>query len=332
MTRPTTKQRLDYKQMILDCQIRRFTDRETLEYFHINGINDISLPTLKRYKTQIRHGAQRWIASLARSRRAEYIAEYRERIDEILKCQKELWNIYNDKNTKPPVKVMALSKIMDSTMKLLGCIGWTMKDFGWTMKDFDWTVADAREVEARMTLNLPWLEPNDYKPSHKVLLPDEFKDILSHLISMNIVQEKMLFTTYGTPPGGLIKYEQYLAFANEDMTHEILANSEMLEQALKIFIHRLNSELDKKERKEHFHLLISVFIIIICLTTYLGSRLLDSIGVDQEIQKKVITFTKRNQERMTEETGIQSSLTDEDVKEYLEQGIREVKKDRRAES
>ena len=118
MTRPTTKQRLDYKQMILDCQIRRFTDRETLEYFHINGINDISLPTIKRYKTQIRHGAQRWIASLARSRRAEYIAEYRERIDEILKCQKELWNIYNDKNTKPPVKVMALSKIMDSTMKL----------------------------------------------------------------------------------------------------------------------------------------------------------------------------------------------------------------------
>ena len=54
--------------------------------------------------------------------------------------------------------------------------------------------------------------------------------------------------------------------------------------------------------------------------------------MDQEIQKKVTTFTKRNQERMTEETGIQSSLTDEDVKEYLEQGIREVKKDRRAES
>ena len=28
------------------------------------------------------------------------------------------------------------------------------------MKDLDWTVADAPEVEARMTLNLPWLEPN----------------------------------------------------------------------------------------------------------------------------------------------------------------------------
>jgi hypothetical protein len=118
LTRPTIKQRLDYKQIILDCQIRRLTDRETLEYFHLNGINDISLPTLKRYKTQIRQGAQKWIASLARSRRAEYIAEYRERIDEILRCQKELWNIYNDENTNPSVKVMAVSKIMDSTMKL----------------------------------------------------------------------------------------------------------------------------------------------------------------------------------------------------------------------
>ena len=48
-------------------------------------------------------------------------------------------------------------------------------------------------------------------------------------------------------------------------------------------------------------------------------------------EKKVITFTKRNQDRMTEETGIQSSLTDEDMKEYLEQVIREVKKDRHAE-
>lgn len=40
---------------------------------------------------------------------------------------------------------------------------------------------------------------------------------------------------------------------------------------------------------------------------------------------KVITFTKRNQDRMAEETGIQSSLSEDDVKEYLQQIIREVK-------
>ena len=45
-----------------------------------------------------------------------------------------------------------------------------------------------------------------------------------------------------------------------------------------------------------------------------------------QIQKKVITFTKRNQDGMAEETEIQHSLAVEDMKEYLEQVVREVKK------
>jgi hypothetical protein len=61
------------------------------------------------------------------------------------------------------------------------------------------------------------------------------------------------------------------------------------------------------------------------------SRLLDSIGIaqmEQQIQKKVIEFTKQNQYQMAEETGIQSSLTEEDMRQYLEQVIREVKMQR----
>ncbi|WP_162477972.1 hypothetical protein [Nitrososphaera sp. AFS] len=61
------------------------------------------------------------------------------------------------------------------------------------------------------------------------------------------------------------------------------------------------------------------------------SRLLDSIGtaqMGQEIEKKVIAATKRNQDRMTEDSGIESSLTEVDMKEYLEQVIREVKMQR----
>jgi MFS family permease len=57
------------------------------------------------------------------------------------------------------------------------------------------------------------------------------------------------------------------------------------------------------------------------------SRLLDSIGtaeMQRDIEKRVITLTKQNQDRMAEESGIQSSLTEEDMKQYLEQVIREV--------
>jgi len=58
------------------------------------------------------------------------------------------------------------------------------------------------------------------------------------------------------------------------------------------------------------------------------SRLLDSIGtaqMEQEIQKRVLSVTRKTQELMTEETGIQSSLSEDDMRNYLEQVIREVK-------
>jgi len=48
--------------------------------------------------------------------------------------------------------------------------------------------------------------------------------------------------------------------------------------------------------------------------------------MEQEIEKRVIALTKQNQDRMAEETGIQSSLSEEEIKQYVEQVIREVKK------
>jgi hypothetical protein len=59
------------------------------------------------------------------------------------------------------------------------------------------------------------------------------------------------------------------------------------------------------------------------------SRLLDSIGMAQmerEIEKRVLTLAKRNQDKMVEETGVQTSLSENDVKQYLEQVLQEVRK------
>jgi hypothetical protein len=58
-------------------------------------------------------------------------------------------------------------------------------------------------------------------------------------------------------------------------------------------------------------------------------KLLESIGTAhmvQEIQKRVIILTKQNQDRMAEESGIQSSLTEEDMKSYLQEVIKEIQK------
>ena len=59
------------------------------------------------------------------------------------------------------------------------------------------------------------------------------------------------------------------------------------------------------------------------------SRLLYSIAtaqMEREIQKRVIKITRANQELMLTETGVQSTLTDEDVKQYLWQVLREIKR------
>jgi hypothetical protein len=57
------------------------------------------------------------------------------------------------------------------------------------------------------------------------------------------------------------------------------------------------------------------------------TRLLDSIGTAQmgrEIEKRIVGFTKKNQGMMAKETGVESSLSEEDIKQYLEQVMHEV--------
>ncbi len=57
------------------------------------------------------------------------------------------------------------------------------------------------------------------------------------------------------------------------------------------------------------------------------ATLLDSIGMaemGQQIERKVSSFTKQNQDKLVEETEIQSTLTEEDMKQYIDQVIEEV--------
>jgi hypothetical protein len=59
------------------------------------------------------------------------------------------------------------------------------------------------------------------------------------------------------------------------------------------------------------------------------SKLLDSIGtshMEQEIQDRVNTMTKQVQDRMLEESGLDTSLSEKEVRSYLEQVLQELKK------
>jgi hypothetical protein len=50
--------------------------------------------------------------------------------------------------------------------------------------------------------------------------------------------------------------------------------------------------------------------------------------MEQQIQKRVIALAKQNQDRIREVSGIESSLTEDDMKQYLELVLKEVGKER----
>jgi hypothetical protein len=62
-----------------------------------------------------------------------------------------------------------------------------------------------------------------------------------------------------------------------------------------------------------------------------ATRLLDSIGtaqMEREIENRVTSLTKRFQDTLAEQTGIVSSLEEEDIKEYTKQVVEEIKSTR----
>lgn len=58
------------------------------------------------------------------------------------------------------------------------------------------------------------------------------------------------------------------------------------------------------------------------------TQLLDSIGtahMEIEIQRRVIDLTKEHQDRMTEESGIETAISDDEMRRYLQQVLDEIK-------
>jgi hypothetical protein len=47
--------------------------------------------------------------------------------------------------------------------------------------------------------------------------------------------------------------------------------------------------------------------------------------MEQELQKRVLTIAKKSSENMTQETGVQPSLSENDMKQYLDEVLQEIK-------
>ncbi len=61
------------------------------------------------------------------------------------------------------------------------------------------------------------------------------------------------------------------------------------------------------------------------------SRLLDSIGtaeMEREVQKKVITVLKKTSAAMVDKSGVEASMTEDEMKDYMEFVMNELKSKR----
>jgi hypothetical protein len=83
MGKVTPEKAEQISQYVLDCNVWRLTAQEAAEYLTLKGFS-IDIRTVKRYRARIRTNASKWIDTLAKSKRADYIATFKERIDEIM--------------------------------------------------------------------------------------------------------------------------------------------------------------------------------------------------------------------------------------------------------
>ena len=70
----------------------------------------------------------------------------------------------------------------------------------------------------------------------------------------------------------------------------------------------------------------------IALTCYLYSLGIYSSAISVSEEGRVVALTKKHQDSIEEETGVESSLTEDDMKEYLQQVIEELKKTKKSPS
>jgi hypothetical protein len=122
-------------QVVLDANIRRFTVYETQLYIKEHLHIDISYPTVRNYRRRQRDSAQQWIAKLAKSKRADYLAQYKARIDEVDALQRKLWGIINNPQISPRVQVEAAGTLLhciEQMISLYDCMPLVnaIRDFG----------------------------------------------------------------------------------------------------------------------------------------------------------------------------------------------------------
>ena len=164
------------------------------------------------------------------------------------------------------------------------------------------------------------------KPVGGIIFAIGFWMIARNIHKDNVVRSYLIISAYGflllftSNQAMVLTFTQYPPFGLATISFVGLASYLLL---LGIYSSAISISQDAKLRREIRHLAIR------------ESKLLDSIGtaqMEQEIVKRVVTVAKKQSDNMTEETGVQPSLSEHDINEYMKEVLREIKTSKKQES
>ena len=109
----------DYlKQLIVECEVQRFTVEESMAYIKEKLKDEISVEHFYYMKRQIKKKLGAKLSYLRKDRTA-FIAEiFFRRVSELEKLQKEQWRLYNDNSDNPYLQKDCLRELHQLTITL----------------------------------------------------------------------------------------------------------------------------------------------------------------------------------------------------------------------
>jgi hypothetical protein len=104
--------------IVRECILSRFNRTESLAYLKQKlKRNDLSMYHLDYIKRSLKSETKIWINSLMKTRYA-YVNQYKERLDELVKYQKEYWRLYHLNTGNGFLQKQILDSLQDTTIAI----------------------------------------------------------------------------------------------------------------------------------------------------------------------------------------------------------------------
>ena len=113
----TSKQKEQFKQLVLESIIQRLTIEETQNYIKSKMNIDVSVEWISKTKAKLKQEAKDILLFLKKDKHA-YNILFWENIEEIRLYQKHLWKIYHNNIKRPEIQLRCIYELKQNTILL----------------------------------------------------------------------------------------------------------------------------------------------------------------------------------------------------------------------